>query len=174
MATRLQSIASITSIIARLSATTPLNNPTPLRVKILVDRVPTYNSFVSNFFEVGSGINIGGCSASFLYRFVDLAFSPGDTLFVAAKARKGKLERVTIKQAIIHDLPDESATAASNFNALLLSTATGERPITYIDWLNGIWIESELISHSDALALAIAYQQNLLDKYANISNCALI
>jgi hypothetical protein len=89
------------------------------------------------FNYVGSGIlNVGGCSQYYLTRFLQYQYKPGDVVFSLPNAKKGKLEKVTIKLVrVISKRAD----------------LYGAYKFLYQDTFNGLWSEDELVTEADAL-----------------------
>ncbi|MCO6459277.1 MAG: hypothetical protein J5I93_28540 [Pirellulaceae bacterium] len=95
----------------------------------------TYNEISSG------GIAVGGCVlVEKLYQIVT-NFGIGDTLYSSAKARKGKLEKVVIKVVRI-------VSSRKTF---------GKHVALYMDTLNGLWNEDELVPYDRAVDLINQY-----------------
>ncbi len=98
------------------------------------------------------GVVIAGCT---LYTFLDRVrtlYGPGDILYNIDKAKKGVLERVVIKRQRV----------------LRSRTTEGQFQVLYIDTLNALWNEWDLVSHAVASDLAIAYFEKLLDDLSKL------
>lgn len=98
------------------------------------------------FTPTGS-LTLGGYTEPCISRVFNLDFSIGDIVFVAAKARKGVLERVCIKKILDYGLLYGG-------------------PV-YKDTFNEVWEEDELVSHADAINLAVAFEQSQIAKIDN-------
>lgn len=98
--------------------------------------------------------NSSACAISAKKVLVIYKFAEGSVVFSCAKAAKGTLEKLVIKEVRL-----------LNNNKTYLHWV----PL-YIDTLNGIWNENELCSELDARNLAVNYlqqqQQNILDALA--------
>jgi len=93
----------------------------------------------------GSGtIIISGCTEINVFRNYPYLYSVGDTCFLKFKALKGKLEQVVIKEIKI----------VTNYQI------NGEIRFMYIDTLNAIYNESDLLSKYEAVQIAKQYYQH--------------
>jgi hypothetical protein len=91
-------------------------------------------------------ITVSGCADISITRRYPTLFGVGSTVYIVAKARWGVLEKITIRRIF------------------RTSKNIGVQPIfNYEDTLNGIWLENELCWQADALALAIAYWEQVLN-----------
>lgn len=105
--------------------------------------------------EGQSGAKITGCAVIIYTKTYTTLFGAGDIVFSLEKARRGVLEKVVIKkQKLIN----------------VLKTG-GKFEVMYIDTLNALWNEWELVSHEDAIEIAQGYYENLLAKAEKLSKC---
>ena len=86
------------------------------------------------------GIQTSGCAVTVLSQNIASGFVARETAYVKLKAEKGIFEKVTIKKVIVD---------------------TQEDSIVYVDTFNSVWIEGELVTHSEAISIASTYQTNL-------------
>ena len=104
---------------------------------------------------ISGGAAIMGCAViTFFDRLITL-FAAGDIVFNIDKARKGVMERIVIKKIKV-------------INASLIG---GQTEVMYVDTLNALWNEVDLIDYDDALALATAYYEALLAEAAVLPRC---
>lgn len=89
------------------------------------------------------GISMFGCAKATVSVFYNYAFGEGSIVFLKYKANKGILERIAIKKVIVK----------KNRHTM------GQPVFLYQDSLNAYYNESELVSHQDAVNLAIAYHE---------------
>jgi len=102
-----------------------------------------------------SGAQIGGCAIITYVKTYRTEFAAGDIVFNIDKANKGVLEKIIIKrQKIIN-----SALTGGQFEAM------------YVDTLNSLWNEWDLISHAEAIALVQLYYEELLEEAAALRKC---
>lgn len=93
----------------------------------------------------GSGtIIISGCTEINAFRNYPYLYNIGDTCFLKYKAIKGKLEKVVIKEIKI----------VTNYQI------NGEIRFMYVDTLNALYNESDLLSKYEAVQLAKQYYQH--------------
>lgn len=88
----------------------------------------------------------GGCA---IVKYVDViltTFGPGDVLYSVHKARKGVMEKIVIKKPRLANL----------------ERTQGYPVILYVDTLNGLWNEDELIPFNEAQELAIEYWNSVI------------
>jgi hypothetical protein len=101
--------------------------------------------------ETGSGgLFVFCCAATSGSHIFETAFSPRDVLYNVYKARHGIMERVVIKEIV----PCKLYITQGLFRAM------------YRDTFNALWNEWDLVSFTDAQALAIAYWERLRDDLA--------
>lgn len=107
--------------------------------------------------EVGSGgILATGCSGVVYYNNVRTLYGAGDILYDVHKARKGVLQKVVIKgQRVIQSKKTHGLIVA-----------------LYVDTYNGLWNESDLVQHEQAVLLATAYYEKYLVDLAKLDSCA--
>ncbi len=111
---------------------------------------------MSTFNETGlGGALIAGCVlVTFLDRF-HTTYGQGDIAYNVNKAKVGVLERVVIKkQRVIRNLKTQ-----------------GMFTVLYIDTLNALWNEFDLVSFSEAKVLATAHIEDLLNELGGIDIC---
>lgn len=101
------------------------------------------------------GSVVGGCGLiTYVKSYVTL-FGPGDITYNIHKAKVGILERVVVKkQKIINE-----------------QRTGGLFQVMYIDTLNALWNEWDLVSHAQAIALATAYYEDLLAEAESLKVC---
>jgi hypothetical protein len=108
-----------------------------------------------NYRYVGSGgVNVGGCATVKKTVFEVVKFAEGSTVFNVHAARRGKIETITIKYVRL----------INNKKTL------GQTIHLYVDTLNGLWNENELVVEEDAQALV---QDFLDDQLAEIKALSL-
>ena len=106
--------------------------------------------------EMGSGgVSLRGCGPVTLLHSLVTSFSAGDILFNIKKARRGVLEKVVVK----------TTRVVANRRTF------GAKRVLYTDTLNGLWNEDELVPYQQAVALAEAYYQNMLDTLSQRPTC---
>lgn len=106
---------------------------------------------------VGKGvIEIGGCALLEITKQFVVKFGIGSKAYRIDKARKGILEVVVIKK----------------INRV--KTSYGDYIINYVDTFNAVWFESDLAYQSEAVALAIAYWNKVLNEtqHALLRDCS--
>ncbi len=95
-------------------------------------------------FETSGGIKLAGCASdiSIIQNF-PYSFKIGSIVFVKNKAKMGKLEKVAIKKVnkVAHASIDSGCFYGFN----------------YVDTLNRVWLERELIWQAEAVELAIEF-----------------
>ncbi len=98
------------------------------------------------------GFSIFGCSEPNQAFFnVQTLFDINDLVWVKAKAQKGVLERISIKQINVFNVYD----------------------YLYQDTFNRLWAEHELIDQNTAQLLVEVYKQKQLEGYIfNLRNCS--
>lgn len=97
-----------------------------------------------NYEYVSSGkITISGCAPSENTIYVPVMFKEGELVFEARLARKGRLERLIVKNIII-------------INNIRTS---GSYHINYVDTLNEVYLQEELVNHATAIDLATEYYE---------------
>ena len=111
---------------------------------------------MSTFNETGSGgILTAGCVlVTFLDR-LHTTYGQGDIAYNVNKAKVGILERVVIKkQRVIRNLKTH-----------------GMFTVLYVDTLNALWNEFDLVPFSEDQVLAVAYLEDLLNELGGIDIC---
>ena len=111
---------------------------------------------MADYFEDGvGGAKVVGCATIVYIKTYRTKFAAGDIVFNLHKARRGVLEKVVIKkQKIIN----------SNMTG-------GQFQVMYVDTLNALWNEWDLVSHAQAIEIAQSYYQNLLEEAEKLSKC---
>lgn len=100
---------------------------------------------MADFNYTGSGvIDLVGCGKSIKAKFFEIAFDIGDTAYLLEQANKGELEKIVIKKYFIK-----------------------YRNVIYQDTFNSVYEERELVPHSTAVSIALAYYNNLAIKLEN-------
>lgn len=109
-------------------------------------------------YEAEGGITITGCATiKVVYNYVG-TFVPGQRAYIKYRAEKGVLERVIIKK--------------SNRVRRGGTSYTGSEYIfNYVDTLNRVWLEEELVSLSAAQDLVEAFDQAYAAEYAEYAKC---
>lgn len=107
-----------------------------------------------NYRYVGSGgVKVGGCAKVTKTIFEFYKFGEGSTVFNIHKAEKGILEAITIK-----------------YIKLINSKKTlGKTVHLYVDTLNGLWNENELVDEAEARVLAEMYLEDQLAEIKTLS-----
>jgi len=83
-------------------------------------------------------------------------YAVGDILYYKQKAQfQGVLERVVIKKQ----------------RAIRSIATQGKIEVTYVDTLNALWNEDELVFHAEAVTLATVYLEDLLADLESIKSC---
>lgn len=109
----------------------------------------TYNETMSG------GVKVSGCPVVTFIKTYQTLFASGDVVFNVHKARRGLLEKIVIKSP-----------------KLIQNIRTGGTILVmYVDTFNALWNEYDLISHSQAIALATAYYEDLLEDLEEIDKC---
>ena len=105
----------------------------------------------------GSGtVNIAGCTTFYFIPRVFYKYRPGDILYYKPKAEQGKLEKIVIKK--VHLVRDK--------------LTEGQFVFMYIDTLNSIYNQYDLIWEYEALELIRIYiQKQILLYKAAIRRC---
>lgn len=99
-------------------------------------------------YEAGGQIRIVGCAGLGLYKNYTVLFLVGSRVYVKRKARLGIMEPVVLKR--INRTYPESVSSR------------GIQPsINYVDTLNRVWMEEELLSEENAVDLAKIYWGNI-------------
>lgn len=101
------------------------------------------------------GAKIGGCCN---FRFIQQVYSkyyPRDILYNIHAARKGKLEKVVLKERLFLDV----------------KKTYGRLNVIYKDTFNGLWNESDLIFYEEAYHLIDLYFQRLVDQANKLNDC---
>jgi hypothetical protein len=93
------------------------------------------------------GTKVSGCALITYCKTYLTLYAPGDITYNIHKAKRGVLEKAVIKR---HKIINANKTG-------------GIFQVMYVDTLNGLWNEWDLISHSQAIALATAYYEGLLE-----------
>lgn len=96
------------------------------------------------------GVILGNCADYILYENIITKFAIGSSVYVLDEARKGKLENVVVKR-VNFVLP------SSSYRGFAIV-------INYVDTLNEVWLEDELGWQSEAVELAEAYYEDLIEK----------
>ena len=113
---------------------------------------------MANYLWVADGgVEIGGCASVSLDRVLSLAFNVGDIVFLRSKALVGVLERVAIKRIV-----SRNDTTFSSGKGYL---------VNYVDSYNSRYMELELVSYEDALALVNAYKERQSIIQSNTDLC---
>lgn len=94
------------------------------------------------------GMKLRGYGPHIFQSFYPYKYEEGSSVYVLAKARLGKLERVVIKRVVLN-----------------LKHSTYNQPIfNYVDTLNEIWLEAELGPQSVAVTMAENYYERQLQR----------
>lgn len=114
---------------------------------------------MADFTYTGGGIIAAkrcGNIVSFLPRKVVIVqFAEGERAWLRYEAARGRIRSVWIKRIKI-------INNAATF---------GQNNIIYFDNLNAVFNEDDLVTNSDAIAIAIAYHQNRLYQAQKASGC---
>lgn len=101
------------------------------------------------------GVEIGGCSIiSTSHRHVT-SYGVGDILYDIAKARRGVLEKIVIKQILV---------CKTKFTG-------GAIVVLYKDTFNALWNEYDLVDFDDAKEIAENYYLDLIADLEKIGQC---
>ena len=102
-----------------------------------------------------NGGKVAGCATITYIKTYRTDFAAGDIVFNVDKARRGILEKVVIKkQKVINSIK-----------------TGGQFKVMYVDTLNALWNEWDLVSHAQAIEVAKAYYENLLADAESLSKC---
>ena len=101
------------------------------------------------------GAKVGGCAALVYVKTYTTKYGAGDIVYSLPKAKRGILERVVIRRV----------------NALNSLLTQGAFEVMYVDTLNSLWNEWDLVSHADALAIAKSYYEALLEDWEEVNKC---
>lgn len=96
------------------------------------------------------GSRVAGCATVMKTRQIPTyagAFVPGDKPYVAAKARRGVLEKVVIKEV----------------RAVQSRRTLGVNRVLYVDTFNGLWNEYDVVHHEEALSMVEVLTAQLQD-----------
>jgi glycerol-3-phosphate responsive antiterminator len=112
---------------------------------------------MSIFNETGlGGALMAGCATSTIIHTTHTTYGQGDTAYNIDKAKVGVLEKVVVKkQRVIQN-----------------SKTHGKALVLYVDTFNGLWNEHDLVSFTEAQALAIDYLQGCLSDLEPIDTCS--
>jgi hypothetical protein len=102
------------------------------------------------------GVELSGCACVFHTETIPLKFGNGDIAFLRSRAVKGVLERVAIQRAGVRTDAGHSCS-----NPL----------INYFDTFNARYMEDELVTHAEAIALATTYLENQIAALENLEVC---
>lgn len=111
----------------------------------------------------GSGsIRLSGCAIKKIKKNYTILFALGSRVYIKQKAKEGILESVIVKKV--------------NRNTQERFTYSGYLPIiTYVDTLNRVWIEDELVTQQRAIDFAKLYwervQRDAADYLENGQGC---
>lgn len=104
---------------------------------------------------INGGVVTGGCSLEQFTQNIQTLYGPGDILYSRLKAMRGTLEKVVIKQ-----------------QKLIKNKRTLNRfVVMYIDTLNGLWNEWDLIEFEEAQVLAEDYLTDILIDLNKLKKC---
>lgn len=105
----------------------------------------------------GSGIiQITGCSENKYRKYYPALFSVGTRVYIKSKASRGILESVVIKKIKVNES----------------DIFTKVQPIiAYVDTLNRVWEENELIEQQDAIELVEATINNAKNSFSKLDAC---
>lgn len=110
---------------------------------------------ITHNITMSGGVKIASCALIRYVQNVTSKYFPRDILYNIHAARRGKLEKVVLKERLF-----------SNTKKTL-----GRLNVVYKDTLNGLWNESDLISYEEAYNIADEYFQNLLMDAAKLKSC---
>ena len=106
-----------------------------------------------SFSYTGSGgLILFGCANTTYQRLYPYDFAVGSIVYCLAKAQKGKLKKLCVKEVLLHNIENNPDYVE----------------FTYIDTLNAVWLQSELCSESDGIAAALNYYNNLQSQIVHI------
>ena len=104
---------------------------------------------------MSGGVLIKSCSFIRFVQQVYTKYFPRDILYNIHAARKGKLEKIVLKERLV-----------SNFKKTY-----GRLNVVYKDTFNGLWNESDLVEYAEAYEIANAYYQDLLLEVEKLKDC---
>lgn len=93
-------------------------------------------------------IRFQGCGKYIFVPYIPTLFSVGDFAYIKADTFKNKINQICIKKVIIGEV------------------------IAYQDTLNEMWLEKELTTYDEAVALAKYYYNIFLERLADVDPCA--
>mgnify|MGYP003419621328 CR=1 FL=1 len=103
----------------------------------------------SYFFESSGSFSVGGCSLFSSYAYYWCKYSIGSIVYLRSKALKGKFEKIVIKSIIIPKFYDPAK--------IILRKNIYARTV-YVDSMNALFLENELINYDDAVYYANNYE----------------
>jgi hypothetical protein len=105
--------------------------------------------------SLNGGVVVGGCCTEQFTQNIQTLYGPGDIVYSRLKAMRGTLEKVVIKQ-----------------QKLIKNKRTYNRfVVMYIDTLNGLWNEWDLIELEEAKLLAEDYLTDILVDLNKVKTC---
>jgi hypothetical protein len=109
---------------------------------------------ITHNIEMSGGIKLNSCFSIVHFRYIVSKYFPRDILYNIHAAKKGKLEKVVLKERLF----------SRNKKTVRIN-------VIYKDTLNGLWDENELISYDEAYLIADNYFQNLLAEAEKLKFC---
>lgn len=111
---------------------------------------------MATFDEIGNGgERMSGCAILTYLKTYRTTFAAGDIVFIIDKAQKGVLEKIVIKKQKV-------------INSLMTG---GQFEVMYLDTLNALWNEWDLVSHAVAIAIVEDYYEALLVEANALRKC---
>lgn len=101
------------------------------------------------------GVEAKGCGLIRYIQKIYTKYSVRDVLYNVHAARKGKLEKIVLKERLLSNS----------------KKTYGRLNVIYKDTLNGLWNESDLIEYAEAYALAQAYLQSMMMEAEKLNKC---
>ncbi len=102
---------------------------------------------MSEEYTGSGGFDLGGCAPFAIHQTYEFDFAQGSIVYVRRKARRGILEKVSIKRLVVN----------------------GQGGNVYVDTFNEVWLEEELCSESLAVEIATASIEATLAQFNTIA-----
>ena len=106
-------------------------------------------------YTASGGLKVGICSKYWMTKNYPYKWRPGDVLFSKQKALVGQFEKVAIKDVRI----------------IMNQSTTGKLFFIYVDSLNSLWNENDLVQEYDALLMAKMYYEKKIAETVSASYC---
>jgi hypothetical protein len=104
---------------------------------------------------MSGGVKVTSCSPVRYIQQVYTKYFPRDILYNIHAARKGKMEKIVIKERLFANI----------------KKTYGRLNVVYRDTFNALWNESDLIEYTEAYNLADAYFQKKIAQASELEDC---